>query len=227
MPHSGMGPPAPGRGVWSGNIVPSSLPEINSIEDLRKRIPNEFGLADRDNPLYKQVERGRAMQRAAGLGWGTQSPYYTPKYTDLETLDEAGFERKIPQTDPYLKNYGNLGDAQIPMSASSGPTGWGETYGQTPTAPTTTASGDKPATGFLANIFNDDAFTEAMRDQLAEAGADYDAADQPFKSLSPVSVPGARHQPAQMPSMLTTRGIPTGGSYNPYLGDPAKRKRPR
>jgi len=94
-------------------------------------------------------------------------------------------------------------------------------------APTTTASGDKPATGFLANIFNDDAFTEAMREQLAEAGADYDVADQPFKSLSPVSVPGARHQPAQMPSMLTTRGIPTGGSYNPYLGDPAARQKKR
>ena len=204
MPHSGMGPPAPGRGVWSGNIVPSVLPEINSIEDLRKRIPNEFGLADRDNPLYKQVERGRQMNRAGGLGWG-------------------------PKTDPYLKNYGNLGDALIPMQASSGPTGWGETYGQTPTAPTTTASGDKPATGFLANIFNDDDFTEAMRDQLAEAGADYDAADQPFKSLADVNVGTAfsRHQPAKMPSMLTTRGIPTGGSYNPYLGDPAKRKRVR
>ena len=94
-------------------------------------------------------------------------------------------------------------------------------------APTTTASGDKPATGFLANIFNDDAFTEAMRDQLAEAGADYDAADQPFKSLADTNVGTGRPQAVKMPSMLTTRGIPTGGSYNPYLGDPAKRKRPR
>ena len=96
-------------------------------------------------------------------------------------------------------------------------------------APTTTASGSKPATGFLANIFNDDAFTEAMRDQLAEAGADYDAADQPFKSLADTNVGTAftRHKPVAAPSMLTTRGIPTGGSYNPYLGDPAKRKRPR
>ena len=74
----------------------------------------------------------------------------------------------------------------------------------------------------------DEAFWDSLKEQLGEAGADYDAADQPFKSLSPVSVPGARHQPAQMPSMLTTRGTPTGSSYNPYLGDPAKRKpRPR
>ena len=74
----------------------------------------------------------------------------------------------------------------------------------------------------------DDDFSEKLKEQLAEAGKDYDAADQPFKSLSPVSIPGARHQPVANPSMLTTRGIPTGGSYNPYLGDPAKRKpRPR
>ena len=95
---------------------------------------------------------------------------------------------------------------------------------------TTTASGSKPATGFLANIFNDDAFTEAMRDQMAEMGADYDKADQPFKSLADTNVGTAftRHKPVAAPSMLTTRGIPTGGSYNPYLGDPAKRKpRPR
>ena len=110
MPRSGMGPPAPRRGVWSGNIVPSILPGINQIEDLRKRIPNELGLADRDNPLYKQVERGRQMNRAGGLGWG-------------------------PYTDPYLKNYGNLGDADIPISASSGPTGWDETYVAKPTVP--------------------------------------------------------------------------------------------
>jgi len=74
------------------------------------------------------------------------------------------------------------------------------------------------------NRFDDPEFWEALKDQLAEAGADYDVADQPFKSLSPVSVPGARHQPVQMPSMLNITGIPTGGSYNPYL---AKRKRAR
>ena len=86
-------------------------------------------------------------------------------------------------------------------------------------AKTPTASGGSP--------FDDEDFWDKLKEQLAEAGKDYDAADQPFKSLSPVSVPGARHQPAQMPSMLTTTGIPTGGSYNPYLGDPAKRKRVR
>ena len=70
----------------------------------------------------------------------------------------------------------------------------------------------------------DDGFMDKLKEQLEGAGEDYDAADQPFKSLSPVSVPGARHQPVANPSMLTTTGIPTGGSYNPYLGDPAKRK---
>ena len=73
----------------------------------------------------------------------------------------------------------------------------------------------------------DDDFDEKLKEQMAEMGADYDVADQPFKSLSPVSIPGARHQPVANPSMLTTTGIPTGGSYNPYLGDPAKRKRVR
>ena len=81
----------------------------------------------------------------------------------------------------------------------------------------------------FANMFpdKDEDFWEKLKEQLGEAGADFDKADQPFKSLSPVSVPGARHQPAQIQSMLTTKGTPTGGSYNPYLGDPAKRKRPR
>ena len=73
----------------------------------------------------------------------------------------------------------------------------------------------------------DDGFMDKLREQLEGAGEDYDKADQPFKSLTPVSVPGARHQPVANPSMLNTRGIPTGGSYNPYLGDPAKRKRVR
>ena len=73
----------------------------------------------------------------------------------------------------------------------------------------------------------DDGFMEKLKEQLEGAGADFDKADQPFKSLSPVSVPGARHQPVENPSMLNMTGIPTGGSYNPYLGDPAKRKRVR
>ena len=89
------------------------------------------------------------------------------------------------------------------------------------------AAAGKPTIQHTPSSWFDDGFQEKLKEQLAEAGKDYDAADQPFKSLSPVSVPGARHQPAQMPSMLNTRGIPTGGSYNPYLGDPAKRKRVR
>jgi len=90
------------------------------------------------------------------------------------------------------------------------------------------ASAGKPTIKHTPSSWFNDGFQEKLKEQLAEAGADYDAADQPFKSLTPVSVPGARHQPVANPSMLTTRGIPTGGSYNPYLGDPAKRKpRPR
>jgi len=89
------------------------------------------------------------------------------------------------------------------------------------------AAAGKPTIQHTPSSWFDDGFQEKLKEQLADAGKDYDAADQPFKSLTPVSVPGARHQPAQMPSMLTTRGTPTGGSYNPYLGDPAKRKRPR
>ena len=112
----------------------------------------------------------------------------------------------------------------------------GPNYGTSGNAAINTAmavGGAEPSGGnVFANLLNrpesDTDFWDKLKEQLAEAGKDYDAADQPFKSLSPVSVPGARHQPAQMPSMLTTRGIPTGGSYNPYLGDPAKRKpRPR
>ena len=83
----------------------------------------------------------------------------------------------------------------------------------------------------FANLLNrpesDTDFWDALKEQLGEAGADYDKADQPFKSLADVNVGTGRPQPVKMPSMLTTRGIPTGGSYNPYLGDPAKRKRPR
>ena len=89
------------------------------------------------------------------------------------------------------------------------------------------AAAGKPTIKHTPSSWFNDGFMEKLKEQLADAGKDYDKADQPFKSLTPVSVPGARHQPAQMPSMLTTKGIPTGGSYNPYLGDPAKRKRVR
>ena len=73
----------------------------------------------------------------------------------------------------------------------------------------------------------DDGFMDKLKEQLEGAGEDYDKADQPFKSLTPVSVPGARHQPAAAQSMLTTKGTPTGASYNPYLGDPAARQKKR
>ena len=147
MPRSGMGPPAPRRGVWSGNIVPSILPGINPIEDLRKRIPNEFGLADHDNPLYKQVERGRQMNRAGGLGWG-------------------------PKTDPYLKNYGNLRDADIPRSASSGSTGWDETYVAKPTVPKNKApTAKKGQTAEEKKAEKDEALKLAWEDAAKYAGA--------------------------------------------------------
>ena len=88
----------------------------------------------------------------------------------------------------------------------------------------------KPSGGnFFTNLFpdKDEAFWDKLKEQLGEAGEDYDAADQPFKSLTATNVGTGRPQAVKMPSMLTTRGIPTGGSYNPYLGDPAKRKRVR
>ena len=89
------------------------------------------------------------------------------------------------------------------------------------------AAAGTPTIKHTPSSWFNDGFDEKLKEQLSEAGADYDGADQPFKSLAPVSIPGARHQPVANPSMLTTRGIPTGGSYNPYLGDPAKRKRVR
>ena len=75
----------------------------------------------------------------------------------------------------------------------------------------------------------DDGFMDKLKEQLEGAGEDFDKADQPFKSLADTNVGTAftRHQPAAAQSMLTTKGTPTGASYNPYLGDPAKRKRVR
>ena len=90
------------------------------------------------------------------------------------------------------------------------------------------ASAGKPTIQHTPSSWFDDGFMEKLKEQLEGAGEDFDKADQPFKSLTPVSIPGARHQPAAAQSMLTTKGTPTGASYNPYLGDPAKRKpRPR
>jgi len=69
----------------------------------------------------------------------------------------------------------------------------------------------------------DPEFWDALKEQLEGAGADYDKADQPFRSLTPTTVGGQVPVPKQlMPSLMG--GTPTGGSYNPYL---AKRKRQR
>ena len=89
------------------------------------------------------------------------------------------------------------------------------------------AAAGKPTIKHTPSSWFDDGFMDKLKEQLEGAGENFDKADQPFKSLTPVSIPGARHQPVANPSMLNTRGIPTGGSYNPYLGDPAKRKRVR
>ena len=71
----------------------------------------------------------------------------------------------------------------------------------------------------------DDGFMDKLKEQLEGAGADYDKADQPFDLTGPhvggqVPVP-----PPLMPSLMG--GTPTGGSYNPYLGDPAARQKKR
>ena len=98
---------------------------------------------------------------------------------------------------------------------------------QSPITETKAASSGNVFANLLNRPETDTDFWDKLKEQLGEAGADYDKADQPFKSLADTNVGTARPQPVKMPSMLTTRGIPTGGSYNPYLGDPAKRKRPR
>lgn len=95
---------------------------------------------------------------------------------------------------------------------------------------TPTPSGGNVFANLLGRPETDTDFWDSLKDQLAEAGEDYDKADQPFKALADTNVGTAftRHKPVAAPSMLTTKGTPTGSSYNPYLGDPAKRKpRPR
>ena len=135
--------------------------------------------------------------------------------------------KKIPDNlvSSAVQNLPNLPFRQDPYPGMVDPN-WGPE--STFPAPTPKPSGGNIFANLLGRPETDTDFWDSLKEQLGEAGADYDAADQPFKSLSPVSVPGARHQPVANPSILTTRGIPTGGSYNPYLGDPAKRKpRPR
>jgi len=137
---------------------------------------------------------------------------FTPASATTAPIDERNIINQ-EAWDRWLKKQGKGGYVSSIDMAHTGYGGAGK-----PTIQHTPSSwfGDK-----------DPEFWDALKEQLGEAGADYDVADQPFKSLSPVSVPGARHQPVQMPSMLNITGIPTGGSYNPYLGDPAKRKRVR
>ncbi len=77
----------------------------------------------------------------------------------------------------------------------------------------------------------DEDFWKSLKEQAEESGQNYDKADQPFMNLSPATVGNARIQPAEMrsmvPSIANIRGTPLGSSYNPYLGDPAKRKKVR
>ena len=173
----------------------------------------------------------------AMMGMGDYGPYLGPMSAHgLDTTDATANEIEIPDPDnpgetkwvPTIPDYlrqESVDERREDMERWNTRLHGGAD--QTPTAPTTEPSGGNVFANLLNRPESDTDFWDKLKEQLAEAGKDYDAADQPFKSLSPVSVPGARHQPAQMPSMLTTRGIPTGGSYNPYLGDPAKRKRSR
>ena len=94
---------------------------------------------------------------------------------------------------------------------------------------TTTPSGGNVFANLLGRPETDTDFWDSLKDQLAEAGEDYDKADQQFKALADTNVGTAftRHKPVAAPSMLTTKGTPTGGSYNPYLGDPAARQKKR
>ena len=89
------------------------------------------------------------------------------------------------------------------------------------------ASAGKPTIEHTPSQFVPDAdFNEKLKEQLAEAGGDFDKADQPFMALSPARIGNARIQPAEMrsmvPSIANIRGTPTGVSYNPYI---AQKKR--
>ena len=173
----------------------------------------------------------------AMMGMGDYGPYLGPMSAHgLDTTDATANEIEIPDPDnpgetkwvptiPHYLRQESVDERREDMERWNTRLHGGAA--PTPTAPTTKPSGGN----VFANMFpdKDEAFWDSLKDQLAEAGADYDAADQPFKSLADTNVGTAftRHKPVAAPSMLTTRGIPTGGSYNPYLGDPAKRKRVR
>ena len=78
------------------------------------------------------------------------------------------------------------------------------------------ASAGKPTIKHTPSSWFNDGFDEKLKEQMAEMGADYDKADQPFRSLTPTTVGGQVPAPKPlMPSLMG--GTPTGGSYNPYL----------
>ena len=172
------------------------------------------------------------------LGMGDYGPYLGPnaaatrkgpddsdEHIEIPDPDNPGKTKWVPTIPDYLRQE-SVDDRKEDMARWNTRLHGGAD--QTPTAPTTEPSGGN----FFANLFpdKDPEFWDELADQLKGAGENWDKADQPFKSLSDTNVGTAftRHKPVAAPSMLTTKGTPTGSSYNPYLGDPAKRKpRPR
>ena len=157
--------------------------------------------------------------------WGARKGIISkePTYPWLIRREDVPVEKRVPattDTQPRVEVPAPAAIYQDPYPGMTDPT-WGPE--STFPAPPTKPSGGN----FFTNLFSDKDFSEKLKEQLSEAGEDYDKADQPFKSLADVNVGTARPQAVKMPSMLTTKGIPTGGSYNPYLGDPARRKRAR
>ena len=122
--------------------------------------------------------------------------------------------KKIPDNlvSSAVQNLPNLPFRQDPYPGMVDPN-----WGPESTFPAATT---KPSGGSFWGDKDED-FWDALKEQLEGAGEDYDAADQPFKSLTPTTVGGQVPVPKPlMPSLMG--GTPTGGSYNPYL---AKRKR--
>ena len=171
------------------------------------------------------------------LGMGDYGPYLGPnaavtrkgpddddEHIEIPDPDNPGETKWVPTIPDYLRQE-SVDERREDMERWNTRLHGGAA--PTPTAPTTKPSGGN----VFANMFpdKDEAFWDALKEQLGEAGADYDAADQPFKSLADTNVGTAftRHKPVAAQSMLTTKGTPTGSSYNPYLGDPAARQKKR
>ena len=158
--------------------------------------------------------------------WGARQGVISkkPTYPFLVPREDVPVEKRVPattDTQPRVEGPAPAAIYQDPYPGMTDPT-WGVESALP--AGTPAASGGNVFANLLGRPETDTDFWDSLKEQLAEAGADYDVADQPFKSLADVNVGTARPQAVKMPSMLTTRGIPTGGSYNPYL---AKRKRQR